>query len=307
LRARPDRRPPATLAEANEEVELFHAYCDAGLWNEADSALVALDNPKHRLLAPAFERDLLLQFFPEGDWRRPPRWPGFGRWRSLAICHELLGQFEEAIQIYRTEDAPLRGDALIALGKLQPLLAQPQAPPPWQTLWQAYRAHALCLAGRCDEALALALATTPVDIYEWVHIFECLLRLGRLDALDLQSMLYRPPLTQESAWSALARRRMRADWLRANGRHDELDLDSEYRQLVDAYDQAGLPFERVLTRLGYSRLLMQQQQQAKARIVAVAADTICCQAGMTILRGDALQIADSPEQVANLHGRRSRS
>jgi hypothetical protein len=36
LRGRPDRRPPATLDEAAEEVELFHAYCDAGLWNEAD-------------------------------------------------------------------------------------------------------------------------------------------------------------------------------------------------------------------------------------------------------------------------------
>src|SRR5262249_40911777 len=37
LRGRPDRRPPATLEEARAEVELFHAYCDAGLWNEADS------------------------------------------------------------------------------------------------------------------------------------------------------------------------------------------------------------------------------------------------------------------------------
>jgi hypothetical protein len=60
LRGRPDRRPPATLDEAREEVELFHAYCDAGLWNEADSTFAALDNPKHRFLAPAFERDLRL-------------------------------------------------------------------------------------------------------------------------------------------------------------------------------------------------------------------------------------------------------
>jgi hypothetical protein len=59
----------------------------------------------------------------------------------------------------------LRGDALIALGRLEPLLDQAQAPHPWQTLWQTYGAHALCLAGRTDEALALALVTVPVDAY----------------------------------------------------------------------------------------------------------------------------------------------
>src|SRR5262249_26695371 len=32
LRGRPDRRRPDTLEQAREEVELFHAYCDAGLW-----------------------------------------------------------------------------------------------------------------------------------------------------------------------------------------------------------------------------------------------------------------------------------
>ena len=68
----------ASMTQAREEIELFHAYCDAGLWNEADSVYVALDNPKHRFLAPAVERDLLLRFFPEGDWRRPPLWPGPG-------------------------------------------------------------------------------------------------------------------------------------------------------------------------------------------------------------------------------------
>ena len=50
LRGRPDRRPPQSLEDAREEVELFHAYADAGLWNEADSTFVALDNPKHRFL-----------------------------------------------------------------------------------------------------------------------------------------------------------------------------------------------------------------------------------------------------------------
>ena len=59
----------------------------------------------YRFLAPAFERDLLLRFFPGGDWRQPPLWPRFGRYRSLAICLELLGQFEDALAAYRDEDA----------------------------------------------------------------------------------------------------------------------------------------------------------------------------------------------------------
>ena len=303
LQGRPDRRPPATLAEAREEVELFHAYCDAGLWNEADSTFVALDNPKHRLLAPAFERDLLLCFFPEGDWRRPPIWPGFGRWRSLAICHELLGQFEKAIAIYREDDAPLRGDALIALGRLQPLLDQTQAPHPWQSLWQAYRAHALCLAGRTEEALALALVSVPVDVYEWVHLFECLLRLGRLDKLDLHSLLYRPPLAQESAWSTLARRRMRADWLRVTGAVGDVDLDAEYRELIEAYDRAGLPFERVLTRLGYGRFLLQEQRDEQARTVGLITSAICNQARMEMWQADAAELTSEVRPTRLLHRR----
>ena len=43
----------------------------------------------------------MLRFFPEGDWRQPPLWAGFGRYRSLAICLEMLGRFEEALSAYR--------------------------------------------------------------------------------------------------------------------------------------------------------------------------------------------------------------
>ncbi len=176
LRGRPDRRKPATLEEAREDVEMFHAYADAGLWDEADAALAALDNPKHRFLAPALERDLLQRFFPGGDWRQPPLWPSFARYRSLAISLEMLGQFDDALAAYRERDAALRGDALIALGRLGPLLDRPEAAHPWQNLWRAYRCHALCLAGRVDEAVKLAQSLVPVDVYEWVHVFECLLR-----------------------------------------------------------------------------------------------------------------------------------
>ncbi len=292
LRGRPDRRPPQSLEEAREEVELFHAYADAGLWNEADRTFVALDNPKHRFLAPAFERDLLLRFFPGSDWRQPPLWPGFGRWRSLAICHEMLGQYDDAIHLYRADDAPLRGDALLALGDLQPLLDRPRVAQQWQPLWQAYRAHALCMAGRPDEALRAALTCMPSDIYEWVHVFECLLRLGRLDEIDLASLLYRPPFSDEPRWTELARQRLRADYLRVQG--DASDLGREYRALIGAYDQAGLPWERVLTRLSYGRWLLAQSQRAEAVAVAAAAEEIAQRHSMKLLAQDARSLLGGP-------------
>jgi hypothetical protein len=288
LRGRPDRRRPETLEEAREEVEMFHAYCDAGLWQEADSAFVALDNPKHRFLAPILERDLLLRFFPNGDWRRPARWPGFGRFRSLAICFEMLGQFEDALAAYREADAALRGDALIALGRLAPLLNQPLVPPPWQTLWKSYHCHALYLAGRVAEAVALAKSLVPVDVYEWVHVFECLLRAGQLTALDVRSILFRPPHSGKHRWADLARRRMRADYLRVLGNADGIDLESEYRELLEAYDRGGLPFERTLTRLSYAAWLLAQDQADQAEKVNRVALDLARQYAMRILEGDAL-------------------
>ena len=287
LRGRPDRRRPDTLEEAREEVEMFHAYADAGLWTEADSAFVALDNPKHRFLAPVLERDLLLRFFPAGDWRRPPLWPGFGRYRSLAICFEMLGQFEDALAAYREADAALRGDALIALGRLEPLLDQPIVPPPWQTLWKAYRCHALCLAGRTDEAVALAKSLVPVDVYEWVHVFECLLRAGSLTALDVRSILFRPPHGSEHRWADLARRRMRADYLRIVGGEETVDLDGEYRDLLEAYDRGGLPFERALTRLSYAAWLRKNDILDQAERVANSALALARQYAMPIVEMDA--------------------
>jgi tetratricopeptide (TPR) repeat protein len=286
LRGRPDRMRPRTLEEAREEVELFHAYCDAGLWTEADSTLVALDNPKHRFLAPVLERDLLLRFFPAGDWRQPPLWPGFGRYRSLAICFELLGQFEDALAAYREADAPLRGDALLALGRLGPLLDQPQAPHPWQTLWQAYRGHALCLAGRTDEAVALARSLVPVDVYEWCHVFECLLRAGRLDALDLRSLLFRPPHTAEHRWAELARRRMRLDYLRVR-EGAPAGLGDEYEELLEAYDRGGLPWERCLTRLGHACWLLARGEGERCRKVLEITLDLTWQHGMPLLAADA--------------------
>lgn len=285
LRGRPDRKIPANLAEAREEVELFHALCAAGLWSEADGTLRALDNPKHRFLAPAFERDLLLRFFPGGDWRQPPLWPGFGRARSLAICCEMLGEFEDALAIYPVADAPLGGDALLALGRLDAILSKPLVPHPWQSLWQAYREHALCLAGRTDEALRLAGSAWPVDIYEWVHHFETLLRLGRLDLFEPKSLQQTMRRAEESRWTALACRRMGADYRRLTA--PTAELDSEYRELIDEYDRAGLPVERVIVRLGYGRLLLANRRHDEARSVAAAAIEIARRHRMPLLEADA--------------------
>jgi tetratricopeptide (TPR) repeat protein len=297
LRGRPDRRRPDTLEEAREEVELFHAFRDAGLWDEADSTYVALDNPKHRFLAPAFERDLLVQFFPNGDWRRPPLWPGFGRYRSLAICLEMLGQFDDALAAYRPADAPLRGDALLALGRLGPLLETARVPAPWQPLWDAYRSHALCLAGRTAEAVALARSLVPVDVYEWVHVFECMLRAGRLDALDLNGLFFRAPqLGADHRWAELARQRMRADYRRVSSprvpapspeRRGGENLGDEYAALLEAYDRGGLPWERALVRLGYAAWRLHRAELAEAAALYAGTLQLAEPLGMHILAADA--------------------
>jgi hypothetical protein len=291
LRGRPDRRPPATLEQAREEVELFHAYCDAGLWNEADSVFVALDNPKHRFLAPVFERELLLRFFPGGDWRRPPLWPGFGRYRSLAISFELMGDYEAALGLYRGDDVALRGDALIALGRLQPLLEQTHVVPAWQALWQAYRAHALCLAGRTAEAVALARTLVPVDVYEWVHVFECLLRAGQLAALDVRSVLYRPPLATEHRWSSLARQRMQTDYVRLTDPAAAAELGPRFEELLEAYDRGGLPYERALVRLSFARWLLARGEAGWARSVNAVTLELAERHGMRLVAADAQALA----------------
>lgn len=307
LRGRPDRRPPNSLAEAREEVELFHAYCDASLWSEADSVYVAFDNPKHRFLAPAFERDLLLRFFPQGDARQPPLWSGFGRYRSLAICFELLGQFEQALQTYPPADAALRGDALLALGRLSPLLEQPHMAEPWQALWQAYRCHALCLAGRTAEALALARSLVPIDVYEWVHVFECLLRAGQLTLLDMRSLLYRPPLAAEQRWSQLARQRMRLDLQRLTTPASKDIMEAEYRQLVEDYERGGLPWERSLGQLSYARWLAAQGDAPQAERAAHGALELAQRQAMPILAADAWEVlADiAADPVQKTHAQRA--
>ncbi len=298
LHGRPDRRRPATLEEAREEIELFHAYCDAGLWPEADAAYAALDRPRYRFLAPALDRDLLLRFFLDGDWHRPPQWPRFARWRDLAIDFELLGRFDDALPVYRPSDAALRGDALLALGGITTILESKNAGHPWQMLWGAYRSHALCLAGRVQEAVALTSTLVPMDVYEWTHIFECLLRAGRLDAVDMASFLYRPAHAGGARWAELARQRMRADFLRIRG-GDE-NFDETYRVLIEEYDRGGLPWERGLTRLSYARWLLSRGEEAKARAINIVTLELAVRHGMRVLQADALAIAGEMEAARRI-------
>jgi hypothetical protein len=278
LRGRPDRRTPATLEEAGPAVELFHAHLDAGNYAEADAAFVGLDNPKHRLLAPALEVGLLSRFFPNGDLRAPPIWPGFGRWRSLAIGLEMLGRFDEALGVYRPGDAGLRGDALLARGRAAEVAAVEQVPSPWQNLWRAYRCHALCLLGRVGEAVALARAVIPTDVYEWAHVFECLLRAGRLEGFDARGLR-----DDGHAWAALTARRIRADLRRVT--QPGADLRGEYRALIEAYDRAGLPYERALTRLSLAAHGGEELDAALALIERYGLDGLAADAWA--LKGDA--------------------
>ena len=129
----------------------------------------------------------------------------------------------------------------------------------------------------------------PVDVYEWVHVFECLLRIGRLDAIDLGSMLYRPPFSHEHRWSALARRRMRADHRRLTGAGGE--LGDEYRGILEEYERGGMPFERALTRLSYGRWLDANGRGEEARSLTAGTIDLCRRYGMKLLEADALAIA----------------
>jgi hypothetical protein len=217
----------------------------------------------------------------------------------------LLGQFEDALDAYPPDDIPLRGDALIALGRLEPLMQQEHVPAPWQTLWQAYRAHALCLAGRTREAVALVRSLVPVDVYEWVHVFECLLRTGELRSVDLASLLYRPPLANEHRWSILARRRMKADYLRMTSSSPPPELRQEYQELLEAYDRGGLPYERSLTRLSYARWLVSVDEPVVAANVLREAAAIAERYQMPFVRMDVQRALSELEKEASSRDKES--
>jgi hypothetical protein len=215
----------------------------------------------------------------------------------------MLGQFGEALEVYRPADAALRGDALIALGKLQPLLEQETVPHPWQNLWRAYRAHALCLSGQVNDAVALARTLVPVDLYEWVHVFECLLRSAQLREADVQSMVAAVRGTDAQGWGAAVQRRMLADWRRVN--EPAMELEGEYVGLIDAFDRGGLPWERALARLGYARWLRQRGRlEAVQEVMAVTLE-LAHRFQMPIVAADAAELAGDLVEAANWRTRTS--
>jgi hypothetical protein len=119
-------------------------------------------------------------------------------------------------------------------------------------------------------------------------VFECLLRLGRLDAIDLQSILYRPPFAQEHRFTQLARERMRLDWQRLAG---DRTLGPAYSHLLNAYDRGGLPVERVLTRLSYARFLQSIGDSDQAHAINQVTLDLTRRFGMILLEFDALELA----------------
>ena len=107
--------------------------------------------------------------------------------------------------------------------------------------------------------------------------------------LDIKSVLFRPPYAAEHRWAELARRRMRADYLRVTAGVTP-ELETEYRDLLEAYDRAGLPFERCLTRLSQARWQLTGGDPLAARRTATAARELARQYAMPILEADAWEV-----------------
>ncbi len=68
------------------------------------------------------------------------------------------------------------------------------------------------------------------------------------------------------------------------------ELETEYRELIEAYDRAGLPFERCLTRLGEARRRLACGDAAGARATAAAALELAQQYEMPLLAADAEKV-----------------
>ena len=139
----------------------------------------------------------------------------------------------------------------------------------------------------------------PVDVYEWTHVFECLLRLGRLDAVDMRSFLYRPPHAGGHRWAELARRRMRADYLRLSA-DPPADLTETYRDLIEEYDRGGLPWERAVTRLSQAQWLGRQGMTREAKNLVGEVIPLARRHGMRIVEADALMLLEREEVACPL-------
>jgi hypothetical protein len=143
-----------------------------------------------------------------------------------------------------------------------------------------------------EEAVVRCGRLVPSDLYEWTHVFECLLRAGRLDVLDMASFLYRPPRAEESRWDVLGRQRLRADFLRLSATPPIEELNQLYEGLLDAYDRGGLVYERCLTRLGYARWLLRRNEVQRAQAINAMTLAVAGRHHMKIMEADAWRIEE---------------
>ena len=81
---------------------------------------------------------------------------------------------------------------------------------------------------------------------------------------------------------------MRADYLRVTAPQSKLGV--EYRGILEAYDQGGLPYERGMTRLGYGRWLSEQGRGEEAAAMVRGTLELARRHRMTILEIDALEL-----------------
>ncbi len=116
----------------------------------------------------------------------------------------------------------------LALGRIDEIIISRSRLTRGKRLWQAYREHAFCLAGRMDEALRLASVSWPVDIYEWVHHFETLVRLGRLDLFDARSFTSSLRKRGIVAMDGIGAAADSCGLRPPHGRNDARDLQREY-------------------------------------------------------------------------------
>ncbi len=67
-------------------------------------------------------------------------------------------------------------------------------------------------------------------------------------------------------------------------------MRAEYEELVEAYDRAGLPLERAMTRLSYAALLLQRNETGRAEAVLKVALALARAHRMGVIEASTLQL-----------------
>ena len=72
-------------------------------------------------------------------------------------------------------------------------------------------------------------------------------------------------------------------------------LEQDYKTLTEAFDRAGMPWERALVRLGYTRWLITSGRMAQAMAVNTDAFDLAQRFTMPIIAADASDLAGNAE------------